>query len=76
MYHFDRHGTLGAEMRGAIDRTHASLSEELFDLILVIECVHVDSVRQVKCKATRVLSPLVASTVGGSEWSAMITTAP
>ena len=35
--HFDRHGTLGAEVHGAVDRAHASLSEELFDLVLVIE---------------------------------------
>lgn len=37
----DRDGTLRAEMGGAIDRTHASLSEELFDLVLVVEYVHV-----------------------------------
>jgi len=38
--HFDRHGTLRPEMRGAIHRPHASLSEELLELVLVIECVH------------------------------------
>jgi hypothetical protein len=37
--HFDRHGTLRPEMRGPIDRSHASLSEELLELVLVIECV-------------------------------------
>jgi hypothetical protein len=37
--HFDRHGSLRPEMRGPIDRSHASLSEELLELVLVIECV-------------------------------------
>jgi hypothetical protein len=32
-------------MRGAIHCSHAALSEELFDLGLVIECVHSDDVR-------------------------------
>ena len=37
---FNRHGPFRAEMRSTIDRAHASFSEELFDLIFVIECVH------------------------------------
>ena len=41
MDNFERHGTFRAEMRSAIDRAHSSLSEELFDLIFVIERVHV-----------------------------------
>ena len=40
MDQFERDGTLRAEMRGAIDRPHPALSEELFDLVLVIEYVH------------------------------------
>ena len=37
---FDRDGPFRAEMRGAIDGAHSSFSEELFDLIFVIESVH------------------------------------
>lgn len=40
MNDFNRHGALRAEMRCAIDGAHSSFSEELFDLIFVIECVH------------------------------------
>ena len=39
---FDRHGPFCTEMRSSIDRAHASFSEELFDPIFVIECVHCD----------------------------------
>ena len=41
MDYFDRYGALCAEVRGAIDGAHSALSEELFDLVLVIENVHV-----------------------------------
>lgn len=41
MDHFERHGAPCAQMRGAIDGTHAALSEELFDLVFVIQYVHV-----------------------------------
>ena len=37
----DRHGAFCAEVRSAIDGAHSSFTEELFDLIFVIECVHV-----------------------------------
>ena len=37
---FERDGTLRSEVRGAIDRTHPALSEELVDLVLVIEYIH------------------------------------
>src|ERR1044072_3965994 len=39
MNNFNRHGAFRAEMRGAIDRAHSSFTEELFDLIFVIERV-------------------------------------
>jgi len=42
---FDRDGPFCAEMRGAIDGAHSSLSEELFDLVFVIECVHVSGLK-------------------------------
>ena len=38
-------------MRGAIDRPHPTLSEQLFDLVFIIEYVHVR--QSVKCKAQR-----------------------
>jgi len=37
---FDRDRTFRAEMRGAIDLAHSTFSEELFDLVFVIEYVH------------------------------------
>ena len=40
MDNFDRDGPFCAEMCGAIDLAHATFSEELFDLIFVIEYVH------------------------------------
>lgn len=40
MNDFYRDGAFRAEMRGAIDGAHPSFSEELFDLIFVIERVH------------------------------------
>jgi len=41
MNDFNRHGAFRAEMRSAIDGAHSSFTEELFDLVFVIECVHV-----------------------------------
>ena len=35
---FDRYSPFCAEMHSSIDRAHASFSEELFDLIFIIEC--------------------------------------
>lgn len=43
MNNFDSDSTFGAEMRGAINGTHSSFPKELFDLIFVIECLHVTS---------------------------------
>jgi hypothetical protein len=37
---FNRDSAFRAEMRRAIDGAHSTFSEELFDLIFVIECVH------------------------------------
>jgi hypothetical protein len=40
MDNLDGDGSFRAEMRGAIDLAHAAFSEELVDLIFVIEYVH------------------------------------